>query len=68
MPFKPMSFSFGANPRYVEAFCSQFSDTGKMYYNSGNGISPDEFPKGYAIYAFDLTADMCGASSHFNVV
>jgi hypothetical protein len=68
MPFKPLSLSFGANPRFVEAFCSQFSGTGKMYYNSGNGISRQEFPKGYAIYAFDLTADMCGASSHFSVV
>ena len=68
MPFKPILLSFGANPRYVEAFCSQFSGTGKMYYNSGNGISRDEFPKGYAIYAFNLTADMCGASSHFTAV
>ena len=39
-----------------------------MYSNSGKGISREEFPKGYAIYAFDLTADMCGSSLHFNAV
>ena len=39
-----------------------------MYYNTGNDISLEEFPKGYAVYAFDLTPDMCGASPHFNVV
>ena len=39
-----------------------------MNYNTGNDISREEFPKGYAVYAFDLTPDMCGASPHFNVV
>ena len=68
MPFKPLQLSFGANPRYIEAFSTLFSGTGKMYYNTGNDISREEFPKGYAVYAFDLTPDMCGASPHFNVV
>ncbi|CAB4012891.1 uncharacterized protein F54H12.2-like [Paramuricea clavata] len=68
MPFKPLKLSFGANPRYIEAFSTLFSGTGKMYYNTGNDISREEFPKGYAVYAFDLTPDMCGASPHFNVV
>ena len=45
-----------------------FSGTGKMYHNSGNNISREEFPFGYAIYAFDLTADMRGSSPHFNPV
>lgn len=39
-----------------------------MYYNTGNDISWDEFPNGFAIYAFDSTADMCGSSPYFNVV
>ena len=68
MPFKPLKLSFGANPRYIEAFSTLFSGTGKMYYNTRNDISREEFPKGYAVYAFDLTPDMCGASPHFNVV
>ena len=54
-PFKPLNLSFGANPQYIKAFSTLFSGTGKMYYNSGNDISRQEFPNGYAIYAFDLT-------------
>lgn len=68
VPFKPMTLSFGANPRFVEAFFTQFSGTGKMFYNTGNDISREEFPKGFAIYALDLTPDLCGASPHFNTV
>ena len=56
-----MQLFFGANSKYVEAFSTMFSWTGKMYYNSGNDISRDELPNGYAIiYAFDLSANMCG--------
>ena len=36
--------------------------------NNGNDISRDEFANGNAIFAFDLTADMCGSSPHFNTV
>ena len=63
-----MQLSFGANPQYIEAFATLFSGMGKMYYNSGNDISREEFPNGYAIYAFDLTPDVCGSSPHFNAV
>ena len=41
---------------------------GKMYSNIGNDISRDEFAIGNAIFAFDLTTDMCGSSPHFNTV
>ena len=68
MPFKPPQLSFGANPRFIEAFCTQFSGTGKMYYNTGNDISREQFAKGYAVYAFDLSADLCGSSNHFDTV
>ena len=68
VPFKPIQLSFGTNPRYVEAFNTLFSGTGKMYYNSGNDISREEYPSGYALFALDLTPDMCGSSSHFNAI
>ena len=45
-----------------------FSGTGKLFYDTGNGISRDDFKDGYALYAADLTPDMCGSSDHFNVV
>ncbi len=45
-----------------------FSGTGKMNYNTGLDISRKDYPKGYTLYAFDLTPDMCGASPYFNTV
>jgi hypothetical protein len=68
VPFRPIQLSFGANQRFIEAFLTQFSGTGKMYHNIGNGISREEFPNGFALYALDLTSDMCGSSAHFNLV
>ena len=68
LPSKPFKLSFGNNPRYIEAFLSQFAGTGKMFLNAGNGIDRDEFLKGFALYCFDLTPDMCGTGEHFNTV
>ena len=45
-----------------------FSGTGKLFYDAGSDISRDDFKNGYALYAADLTPDMCGSSDHFNVV
>ena len=45
-----------------------FSGTGKLFYDTGNDISRDDLKNGYALYAADLTPDMCGSSDHFNVV
>ncbi len=39
-----------------------------MNYNIGLDISREDYPKGYTLYAFDLTPDMCGASPYFNAV
>ena len=64
----PIQLSLSANSRFIEAFSTLFSGTGKMYSNIGNDISRDEFANGNAIFAFDLTADMCGSSPHFNTV
>ena len=62
---KRYSFRLGQT---LDMWSSVHSGTGKMYYNSGNDISREQFPLGYAIYAYDLTADMCGSSPHFNTV
>ena len=69
VPFKPLQLSYtDASIRYIEAYLSMFSGTGKLFYNAGNDISRDYFKSGYALYAADLTPDMCGSSDHFNVV
>ena len=68
IPFKTIPLSYGANGQFVEAFITQFSGTGKLFHNLGNGIGRNEFPNGYAIYCFDLTPDLCSASPHFNAI
>ena len=68
MPFKTIPLSYGANGQFVEAFITQFSGTGKLFHNLGNGIGRNEFPNGYAMYCFDLTPDLCSASPHFNAI
>ena len=69
VPFRPLQLSYAAaNPRYIEAYLTMFSGTGKLFYNAGNDISCDDFGNGYALCAADLTPDMCGSSDHFNVV
>ena len=67
-PSNLYNFPYGNNPKYIEAYTTLFSGTGKMYYDVGNDISREEFPNGYAIYAFDLTPDMCSSADHFNTI
>ena len=31
-------------------------------------ITREDYPGGYALYAFDLTPDMCKSADHFNTV
>ena len=65
--FRPLNLSY-ANSKFIEAYHTLFSGTGKMNYDVGNDISREDYPNGYTLYAFDLTPDMCGSSPHFNVV
>ncbi|KAI8499056.1 hypothetical protein Bbelb_235090 [Branchiostoma belcheri] len=43
--------------------------TRKLGQDSGNQIARDAFDKGYAIYCYDLSPDLCGlGGDHFNVI
>ena len=53
---------------FVQAYNTLFSGTGKMYANTGLDISKEEYAGGYALYAFDLTPDMCNSTDYFNTV
>ena len=53
---------------FDEAYNTLFSGTGKIYSNAGLDIDRDEYPGGFALYAFDLTSDMCKSSEYFNTV
>ena len=48
VPFKPLQLSYtDATIRYIEAYLSMFSGTGKLFYDTGNGISCDDLKNGY---------------------
>ena len=51
-----------------EAYNTLFSGTGKIYSNVGLDITREDYPGGYALYAFDLTPDMCKSADYFNTV
>ena len=53
---------------FIQAYNTLFSGTGKIYANTGLDITREEYPGGYALYAFDLTPDMCNSTDYFNAV
>ena len=55
MPFKIIQLSYCANLRYVEACSTLFSGSGNIDYHKGKDNTREDFPRGYVIYAFNLT-------------
>ena len=53
---------------FDEAYNTLFSGTGKIYSNAGLDITREDYPGGYALYAFDLSPDMCKSADYFNTV
>ena len=53
---------------FDEAYNTLFSGTGKIYSNAGLDITREDYPGGYALYAFDLTPYMCKSADYFNTV
>ena len=80
IPFKQLTLKYptkangGVDPSkddeldFDEAYNTLFSGTGKIYSNAGLDITREDYPGGYALYAFDLTPDMCKSSDYFNTV
>jgi hypothetical protein len=62
---KPLSQNF-ENNQYVTSFMSLFNGTGKENRDEGNDIDRSDFANGYALYAFDLSPDLC-EGDHFNL-
>ena len=75
IPFKQLTLNYPDtdNPNdgtvnFVQAYNTLFSGTGKMYANTGLDITREDYDKGYTLYAFDLTPDMCDTANYFNAV
>ena len=63
---RPLELNYAAN-EYVSAYLTLFAGTGKQFRDEGNCIQRNDFSKGYALYAFDLTPDL-SEETHFNLL
>jgi len=52
---------------YIRAYNSMFAGTGKLCKDEGLYMNHDDYANGYALYAFDLSADR-GEDDHFGLV
>ena len=70
VPFKQLNLNYtsATTQDFLQAYNTLFSGTGKMYANTGLDISREDYAKGYTLYAFDLTPDMCNTTDYFNAV
>ena len=60
-PTKPLTPAF-SDDQYLRAYMTLFEGTGMLHDNRGHGIDRDNYKDGFALYAFDLTADMAEGS------
>ena len=51
---------------YIRAYDGLFAGTGKLCKDEGLFTSCEDFGNGYALYAFDLSADL-GKDDHFSL-
>lgn len=62
---KPLRPDF-VNGHYISAYLSLFSGTNKIHRDEGNYVARNDYPNGYALYAFDLSPDLA-EEDHFNL-
>ena len=58
IPYKPFETDFSTQ-NYTEAYFFHFLGANKTICDDGSIITREDFKGGYALYAFDLTADLC---------
>ncbi len=61
IPSKPLRPDF-ANKQYARAYVNLAQATGKFFQDEDNDITREDFGKGYALFAFDLTPDLSADS------
>lgn len=66
MPMKALQLNFDQN-QYLMGYMSLFAGTGKLYHDQGNAITREEYPKGYTLYALDLSPDL-SAGPHMSAI
>ena len=66
IPAKPLQPNFEEN-KWARSYLSLYSGTGMLYQDEGNAIDRDDYSKGYALFAFDLTPDL-NDGGYFNLM
>ena len=57
-PAQPLTPNFGDDANnYIRSYMTLFTETGKVYDDTGNDITRESFRKGYCLWAFDLSPD-----------
>ena len=64
---RPIETNFEAR-NYIQAYQSLFWGTNKMFCDEDLDIKREDFPDGYAIYAFDLTNDLNPNDDNFSLL
>ncbi|XP_078485345.1 uncharacterized protein F54H12.2-like [Ciona intestinalis] len=66
VPAKELTPNYGVGT-YIRSYMSLFTGLNTFYTNASNGISREEYPRGFTLYAFDLTPDLA-SSGHFDLL
>lgn len=56
-PMKAMQLNF-EHSQYLKGYMSLFHGTGNLFHDKGLQITREDYPDGYALFAFDLTPDL----------
>jgi len=56
-PSQPFTPNFDNENNYIRSYMSLFTETGKIFDDSGNDITRESYRKGFTVWAFDLTPD-----------
>lgn len=67
IPAKPLTPDFSKN-LYVRSYYSLFEGSGIYFSDTDNNISLEDYPDGYCLAAFDLTADLSSNEPHWNII
>ena len=66
-PAQPLTPSFGTENNYIRSYMTMFTDTGKIFDDTGNDVTREGYRKGYTLWAFDLSPDK-DDGAHFHLV
>lgn len=67
IPSRPLTPNF-EKKLYTRSYYTLFEGSGIYFNDTGNSISHEDYPDGYCLAAFDLTADLSCNEPHWNII